>query len=73
MAYTFSILALWFIYSFGEAYIFTPIVEVSGGKLRGLYSLSGQNRYYGIPYAVSDRFQVRHIRNRYLGGRHDVK
>lgn len=66
MAYKLSILVLCFIYSFGVAYIFTPIVEVSGGKLRGLYSLSGQNRYYGIPYAVSDRFQVRYARNGYI-------
>lgn len=38
--------------------IFTPVVKVRQGKLRGLRSVSGQNRYYGIPYAVSERFQV---------------
>ncbi|XP_028031200.1 esterase E4-like [Bombyx mandarina] len=38
--------------------IFTPIVSVEQGQLRGLRSLSGQNRYYGIPYATSRRFEL---------------
>ncbi|KAM3959397.1 carboxyl/cholinesterase 3 [Aphomia sociella] len=37
--------------------IFTPVLEISQGKLRGLRSISGVNRYYGIPYANCDRFQ----------------
>ncbi|XP_063386103.1 esterase E4-like [Cydia fagiglandana] len=37
--------------------IFTPEVRVEQGVLRGLRSISGQRRYYGIPYAVSERFQ----------------
>lgn len=38
--------------------LLTPVVEISQGKLRGSRSLFGQNRYYNIPYAVADRFQV---------------
>lgn len=38
--------------------LLTPVIEISQGKLRGLRSLFGQNRYYNIPYAVADRFQV---------------
>ncbi|CAG5055736.1 unnamed protein product [Parnassius apollo] len=37
--------------------VFTPVIETTQGKIRGLRSISGQNRYYGIPYAVSKRFQ----------------
>ncbi|KAJ0173897.1 hypothetical protein K1T71_010043 [Dendrolimus kikuchii] len=36
---------------------FTPLIQTKEGKLRGLRSISGQNRYYGIPYATSKRFQ----------------
>ncbi|CAG9795459.1 unnamed protein product [Diatraea saccharalis] len=36
---------------------FTQIVETSYGKVRGLRSVSGQNLFYGIPYATSERFQ----------------
>ncbi|KAJ8718218.1 hypothetical protein PYW07_006148 [Mythimna separata] len=38
-------------------FLYTPVVEVSQGKLRGVRGFSGQNRYYGIPYATSERFQ----------------
>lgn len=37
---------------------FTPIIELSQGKLRGFRTNNSQNRYYGIPYAVSERFQA---------------
>lgn len=37
---------------------YTSVVEVTEGKLRGTRGLNGQNRYYGIPYATSKRFQV---------------
>lgn len=37
---------------------FTPVLEIRQGKLRGLRSSSGYNRYFGIPYATSERFQV---------------
>lgn len=47
--------------------IFTPIVEVEQGKLRGLRSILGQNRYYGIPYATSKRFKVSTYLPLYLG------
>ncbi|XP_063540498.1 uncharacterized protein LOC134749488 [Cydia strobilella] len=33
------------------------VIRVEQGVLRGLRSISGQRRYYGIPYAVSERFQ----------------
>ncbi|KAJ8717515.1 hypothetical protein PYW08_005914 [Mythimna loreyi] len=39
-------------------FLYTPVVEVIQGKLRGVRSFSGQNRYYGVPYAVSARFQA---------------
>ncbi|XP_050682610.1 juvenile hormone esterase-like [Leptidea sinapis] len=35
----------------------TPVVRLSQGPVQGLRSLSGQNRYYNIPYAVAGRFQ----------------
>lgn len=38
--------------------IFTDIVQIDQGLVRGLRSVSGQNRYYGITYAVSRRFEV---------------
>ncbi|XP_045502270.1 uncharacterized protein LOC123699375 [Colias croceus] len=37
--------------------LLTPVVEISQGKLQGLRSVFGQNRYYNIPFAVADRFQ----------------
>ncbi|XP_068620518.1 esterase E4-like [Battus philenor] len=36
---------------------FTPALETRQGLLRGVRSPSGQNSYYGIPYARSERFQ----------------
>ncbi|CAH2984794.1 unnamed protein product [Chilo suppressalis] len=36
---------------------FTRVVETSYGKVRGRRSVSGQNLFYGIPYATSERFQ----------------
>uniref|UniRef100_A0A2A4J3I4 Carboxylic ester hydrolase n=1 Tax=Heliothis virescens TaxID=7102 RepID=A0A2A4J3I4_HELVI len=53
-------------------FVFTPVVEVSQGKLRGLRSFSGQNRYYGIPYAVSERFQPPKPSKKWSGVYHAV-
>lgn len=36
----------------------TPVLELSQGKLRGLRGVE-MNRYMSIPYATSERFQVR--------------
>ncbi|XP_059048779.1 uncharacterized protein LOC131844012 [Achroia grisella] len=36
---------------------FTPVLEISQGKLRGIRSVAGVNKYYGIPYATCERFQ----------------
>ncbi|CAH2042752.1 unnamed protein product, partial [Iphiclides podalirius] len=51
----------WWILSLSEIgvgwCVFTPVLEIQQGKVRGLRSISGQNRYYGIPYATSERFQ----------------
>ncbi|XP_034835475.1 juvenile hormone esterase-like [Maniola hyperantus] len=35
----------------------TPVVETGQGKLRGLRSAYGHYRFFGIPYATSERFQ----------------
>lgn len=54
----------------------TPVLKVTEGRLRGLHSvLSGQNKYYGIPYAVAERFQVCNfiiyiINNNYENNKH---
>ncbi|XP_047535864.1 esterase FE4-like [Vanessa atalanta] len=37
--------------------IFTPVLEISQGKLRGLRG-NGQDRYLSIPYATCERFQL---------------
>ncbi|KAI5631412.1 carboxylesterase family domain-containing protein [Phthorimaea operculella] len=37
--------------------ILTPVIEIGQGRVRGLRSISGQNLFYGIPYATSERFQ----------------
>ncbi|XP_035435479.2 esterase E4-like [Spodoptera frugiperda] len=49
-------LCWWWLQLVGGLFL-TPVVEVSQGRLRGLRSYSGQYRYYGIPYATSERFQ----------------
>ncbi|XP_072942614.1 juvenile hormone esterase-like [Epargyreus clarus] len=36
----------------------TPVVVTQQGRLRGLRSIMGQNRYYSIPYATAERFQL---------------
>ncbi|XP_026743882.1 esterase FE4-like [Trichoplusia ni] len=48
---------LWCAQCVRSLFVRTPVVQVSQGALRGRRGLSGQNRYYGIPYAVSERFQ----------------
>lgn len=59
------IFILWFVAKLASVTcIFTPVVETSQGRVRGLRSVSGQNRFYGIPYAVSERFQVSDSSNR---------
>ncbi|XP_023941604.1 juvenile hormone esterase [Bicyclus anynana] len=35
----------------------THVVEIRQGKLRGVRSAGGHNRYYSVPYATSERFQ----------------
>lgn len=36
----------------------TPVLATPQGRLRGVRGPAGQRRYYGIPYATADRFQV---------------
>ncbi|XP_049876922.1 esterase FE4-like [Pectinophora gossypiella] len=54
-----SLLILWLYILHTEVVwcIFTPVIQIEQGRVRGVRSVSGQNRYYGIPYAVSERFQ----------------
>ncbi|XP_075981547.1 juvenile hormone esterase-like [Anticarsia gemmatalis] len=44
-------------YACGFFVKYTPIVQVSEGRLRGVRGLNGQNQYYGIPYGTTHRFQ----------------
>lgn len=37
---------------------YTPTVQVAEGRLRGIRDLNRQNQYFGIPYSISERFQV---------------
>ncbi|XP_060805710.1 esterase E4-like [Amyelois transitella] len=40
-----------------RAIFFSPTVEIEQGKLRGVRGGAGINQYFGIPYAISERFQ----------------
>ncbi|KAG6460766.1 hypothetical protein O3G_MSEX012202 [Manduca sexta] len=53
--------------------IFTPIVHTKQGRLRGLRSVVGQYRYYGIPYAVSERFRLPRSPPKWRGVFHATK
>ncbi|XP_075981654.1 juvenile hormone esterase-like [Anticarsia gemmatalis] len=44
-------------YACGFLVKYTPVVQVSEGRLRGVRGLNGQNQYYGIPYGTTHRFQ----------------
>ncbi|XP_052755672.1 esterase FE4-like [Galleria mellonella] len=48
---------LYLLYLGGCLCTLTPVLEISQGKLRGLRSAAGVNKYYGIPYATCKRFQ----------------